>query len=341
MTNHSLSVRQIQVLFFLDLLGISMLYLPSMVAKWGGGYCAVWLGCGVLVWALFGAMAAECSGKELTQSGLGRVLLLFFAGKNLLQGAVWLRLMAGSLSVLLLPKTPLVLTEGTMVLLLWYGVTKGPACRGRAAEVLLLPVVLILFAVCAFSMAGVELEKLVPSAPVGAGKTIGLVALSGFGVENVLFASAFCSQKKAGKAVALSGVLLALVLAALTALSYAVFGGTGMTIRRYPLLQLMDTIDFPLLFVERQDVWMVGVWLWSVFLFLWSCLFFCGWQFAQVVQRGKERWYALGAAVVMLALAQLVVTEAAAMFFLQGLLWMNGLSLILILGLFLKERSRA
>lgn len=341
MTNHTLSVRQVQVLFFVDLLGISMFYLPPMAAALGGSFCAIWLGMGVLFWALFGAMAVQYPGERLEKSTLGRGLLLFFSIKNLLQGAVWLRLLAGSLSVLLLPKTPLLLTEGAMVVLLFYGITKGPSCRARAAEVLLLPILLVLLAVCGFSVAGVEVTNLVPKNPSGGVAAVALVALSGFGVDHLLFASAFDGGKRPAKAVFCSGVALALVLAALTALAFAVFGQTGMAIRRYPLFQLMDTIDFPLLFVERQDVWMVGVWIWSAFLFLWSCLFFCAWQLGRVVQRGNERGYGLGAAVLLLVLAGLLKTEAAAMEALRLLLWANGASAVVILALFVKERRGA
>ncbi len=341
MTNHTLSVRQVQVLFFVDLLGISMLYLPSLAAALGGSFCALWVGCGVLVWAFFGAMAAQSSGAVLEKSRWGRSILLFFSIKNLLQGAVWLRLLSGSLSVLLLPKTPLFFLEGAMVALLYYGFTKGPACRGRVAEVLLLPILLVLLAVCLFSIAGVEQSNITLSRPSGGGTTIGLVALSGFGVDHLLFVSALDGGRRPSKGVFCAGASLALVLAALTALAFAVFGQTGMAIHRYPLLQLMDTIDFPLLFVERQDVWMVGVWICSAFLFLWGCLFFCAWLLGRAVRRGSERKYGLGAALLLLALCRLLQTEAAAMEMLRLLLWANGAGAVVIFALFLKERRGA
>ena len=330
MTNHTISARQGQALFFTGLLGISMVRLPSLAAALGGTWGWVWLGVGALGWAVMAYLAGEGDGLFLIETAPGRVVLLLLAIKNAVLGAVWLRYFAETISQLLLPRTPLLLTEIVTLGVIAYGVFRGPACRGRTAEVLWGLMVVTLGLLCAFSASNVEVQKLIPSESFGGVWTAVLVFFSGFGLEDLLFLGKYTKEKRRGSGLFHTGAVLAASMMALTALSLAIFGARTMAARRYPVLQLMDTIDFPLLFLERQDVWMTGIWIGSAILFLWGVAFWGSWQWRRGAHGKVQRPYAIFFLLLMGSGAAMMTSQAIIVKVLVALSAANGLCYALI-----------
>ncbi|MGE4213383.1 MAG: GerAB/ArcD/ProY family transporter [Anaerotignaceae bacterium] len=274
-----ISVRQIQALAIVDIFGISAISLPLGVCLKAEQMGWVWVLAGAL-----GVIALACialsiknSDKLMLSTPVGVVVSIIICGKILLTTGLWLRIFSETINVLLLPKTPPVLISTLLTLLCLYIAVKGIEARARMAEIIFVGMVFILVTIFALTSTNIDFYKLLPITTKGGMSATTYAFSSAFGIEFLLYIKPYLNtNKKIAKSMATSGLFIALTLSLITALTLGVFGADGVIRRRWAVLQIMDTIDFPLMLLERQDLLMTGFWISSAFAFINAGVFYSG-----------------------------------------------------------------
>lgn len=274
-----ISLRQLQALSIVDIFGISAISLPLGVCLKSAQMGWVWVifgAIGVIAFACI-ALSIKDTRKLMFSTPIGIIVSILICGKILLTTGIWLRIFSETINVLLLQKTPSLLVSTLLALLCLYVAIKGVEARARMAEIIFVGTVIILVTIFALTSTNIDFYKLLPISSNGAMKATAYVFSSAFGIEFLLYIKAFLNtDKKSVKSMATAGIFIALTLSLITALTLGVFGADGVIKRRWAVLQIMDTIDFPLMLLERQDLLMTGFWISSAFAFINAGIFYSG-----------------------------------------------------------------
>lgn len=292
--NDKISLRQLQMLIILDIFGTSIITLPRLTAEMAGadGWLLI-IGAGAII-AIYAFVLnmlsreypqltfVELSQKIMTKP-IGIVLSIGFAIKLVLTTGLELRVFCEIIRQTMLFTTPIGVTAGVMLLVAAYAAARGYECRARVAEVLV-PIVFIplifVFVVAAFNTDFTNLQPAFKISGANFAKGSLMTAFSFQGIEFLLLAHPFITKSKnAGKASAQAILVLTALMTATTAITIARFGAEEVKMKLWPVLQMMDTIDIPGSFIERQDVFMMWFWIISAFagvnagIFLISLIF--------------------------------------------------------------------
>lgn len=274
-----ISVRQLQALAIVDIFGISAISLPLGVCLKSSQMGWVWVLVGAIGVTALACMALSIKNTDrlMFSTPIGVLVSILICGKILLTTGIWLRIFSETINVLLLQKTPPVLVSTLLALLCLYVAIKGVEARARMAEIIFVGMVFILVTIFALTSTNIDFYKLLPITANGGMKATTYVFSSAFGIEFLLYIKAFLNtNKKNIKSMATTGLFIGLTLSIITALTLGVFGADGVIKRRWAVLQIMDTIDFPLLLLERQDLLMTGFWISSAFAFINAGIFYSG-----------------------------------------------------------------
>ena len=97
--------------------------------------------------------------------------------------------------------------------------------------------------------------------------------------------------------------MISFFMTIVTILSLAAFGEVSLQNKIFPVLQMMDRIDFPGAFMERQDVFMLWFWVISAFASVSATLFYTTVLFRDIfpnaIQR-RRRWLFLSTPLVFI-----------------------------------------
>lgn len=320
--NDKISARQLQALLFLDIFGTGVIYLPRIVSEHAGqdgwlcvltatvaaALCAwlITLAAGMFPGMTFGDLCSRVLSRPV-----GIILSLAFAARIVLNCALELRLFGEILKDTMLYFTPGWLVCAVMLLLGAYISAKGYETRGRIAEILFFVVFVPLIAVFAVASSDIDFSNLLPvfeAAPknVLEGGAAGAFAFTG--LELLLIALPHVSrksEKKLRKNVVVAVLSIGLFMAAVTAVTIARFGPGGTARQMWPVLEMMDTIDIPGAFIERQDAIIMSFWIISTFATVNAGLFFSSLLIKDTVKKGRHSWYILGLVPVILVVSRL------------------------------------
>lgn len=357
--NNKISIRQLEVMLLLYFFGTAVLFLPAELAETAGNAC--WLV--ALFWGLM-ATAVTLLLSALGQKHpsfsptdwychafgtfLGKALALLLGIKLLFDGAMELRIFAEIISSSMLPKTPLWLLMAVILLVCGFSARGGIECSGRVAELLfffmLLPLAVVLIAVAITSTYGRVLPITLPTlgntwqsssffAPVFQGMTV------------LLFAFPFLKQpERVGKRFGVSTLVATVIFSAIVFLSLAVYGDVVLGKRLMPTLQMMERVSFTGIFLGRQDLLLLWIWMASCFLFLSSVLFFTAHTWQKVCQPKKKKSNLfLCFSLLLVFVVGLLPKDLAAAYFLrlQVAPWLNGIFLVALpVVLLLLERGK-
>ena len=357
--NDKISVRQLQVLLILDIFGTGVIVMPRIaatIAAENGWLVAIFA---MLTTMLFAYAAASVGRRfpgttfvdytrRLLGNPLGLVVSLGLVAKIIFSISMEMRFFIEIVRETMLFQTPYIVIFGCMAAVAAYAAGKGIEVRARLCEILII-IVLIPFALVLF-MAGMDADysNLLPvmrrsrmSDIVAGGLFIGATYR---GIEFLMLVYPYVDKPRdirrgAVKAMAFVGVLMALA----TVVTIAKFGAAGLTRQRWPFLEIMDTINFPGSFIERQDALMMSIWIISVFAILSSGMFFSAVMLKDIAKVGKRFHYVLGMIPVMLAVSALpdnIITISGRLdvvFAALGLLYMLIVPMLLLLVAKLKK----
>lgn len=278
--NHKISLRQLQALLILDIFGTSVITLPRITAEIAGqnGWMLI-AGAGIIIY-LYVQLLHRLSmrypdmtfveiAQKLTTRPLGIVLSVGLAVKILLTTGLQLRVFCEIIKQTMLMRTPLWVNGVAMLLVAAYVSYKGYEIRGRTAEILLVVMLIPLIFVFMLACFHTDFTNLLPVTSVSGGTLLKgslITAFSFQGVEFLLLIHPFVKKpEKVGKVAGQAVIAIAALMILTTIITIARFGPEDVKIKLWPVLQIMDTIDIPGSFIERQDVVVMRFWVISTF----------------------------------------------------------------------------
>ena len=285
MNNQKISARQVKRTLTLELLGISTLLLPSLVASHSGvdGFFALAAG-GGCAWLLLRFwqkyFQKNSFGKCVDALAVGiRFPIQVFYGIGFLGIAGYtLYLLTSLIENQLLGKS----WEAVIVLTLtgaaFFGLLRGLECRVRVYEVLyfflLVPLLIILGLACA----GIDPDAWTPVAVSSVSNFLQSSYLSFLLFSGISLYTLFqpsCKNPKAAYRGTKHALLVVLGLnLAIYLILLGVFQSELLAHLDWPVIDLMAVVKLPGNFLERQDALMVGIWFFCLFAFLDSMVFY-------------------------------------------------------------------
>ena len=285
-TNKEISLRQLQLLIILSAMGTGIIILPAKlynIAGRGGWMLVIALAVAAVLMGVLVAVGVRGShgfldhvGKPLTRP-VAYICGVLLWGKLVFSAGLELRSFLDITHVVMLPKTPLWAVAVLMVLVCTYAAVKGMETRARVAEILVglmvLPFVFLVglaFWDVDFKNIGFDLEF-----NEGVGRIFGL----GFiftGLECLLLVPPFIRKGKSmTKHVAIALGFSAFLILVITFLTFAKFGA-HLGQEPWPVLRMMDMLNLPGSFIERQEVLIFSFWIITAFAIGNTFIFFGG-----------------------------------------------------------------
>ena len=302
--NGKITMRQLQILIVLGAMGTGMIILPRRVAEFAGqdGWIIV-VGLAVLA-VLIGLListAISAATKAKPEAGFieftgflltrpvayvcGIVLWL----KLVLSAGLELRVFMQMTQAVMLPQTPMAAVSVVMLLVCAYAAAKGMETRARVAEVLFavmaLPFVFLVglaffdtnFANWRTAIAfPVRMQPMLVTPPRDLLQGTLRFGFIFAGLECLLLVSPFLKKNKhMGRHVAGALGFAGGIILLITGLTIAKFG-RGIVDQPWPVLRMMDMLNIPGSFIERQEALMFSFWIITAFAIGNMMLFFGG-----------------------------------------------------------------
>ena len=336
--NNRISERQAFRLLTYDLLGLSTLILPGVLARTAGrdGIFGIAIGtaAAILYLRMLCALQKDCAlyFPAYLEQRLGRVW-----GKLVQAGfLLYLLLLAGYTAYLfadavlmsLLREESFYLVLCLLLILVFYGLWGGLEGRARIYEllfwVLLIPLFLMLF----FSLDEIRTDYWIPVFTAGAGSVAegGYYVFSALAVIMlILFLGNRVKEKEGLFRLGKRAVLLtAGIHAALYLILLGVFGERALGSMEYPAVTLMSTVRISGLFLRRTDAFMFAVWFFTLYALLTSCIFYSGEIVLQLLAKKAGQTYG-GKREKAAYVAAIFLTGATAVVCYRSLQWMERL----------------
>ena len=343
-SNRKISLRQLQILIILEAFGMGVVMLPRRAAEYAArdGWLVI---IGIAALACIGAalitaaMRPSSAFLEYTAKLLGRpaakLLATGLAVKLLLNAGLQTRLFALLIRQSLLNRTPMAVVTGLTVAAAAYTASKGIETRARVAEILfilIMPLMLLLF-ICAFFTS--DTSNLLPVFTVKPARIITGAARLGYaftGLECLLLVFPFIQRPKDTRravifAVSAAGAAFLLI----TLAAIASFGPDGLLTQSAPVLRMMDMLNIPGGFTERQDALMFSFWIITVFAGLNMYVFFSALLVKGLARKGKNGGWVIACATAVFALACLPLDAGAVEVYMDKLYFTFGVFYIFIL----------
>ncbi|MEA4815378.1 MAG: endospore germination permease [Lachnospiraceae bacterium] len=289
--NGKISIRQLQSLIIIDTLGMGIVGLPALVSEFSGqsGYVAtLFAGAVVLGMSLiygnvlkaFPQKSFSVISKKLLGGVLGTIVVWLLVIRLILEAGFELRFFCEIIKETMLPKTPPIIVAFIMIAMSFWFSQKGYETRGRLAEIILPISVVVIGIVFILASLGNNATNVIPVFENGAKGFFkaSLVSLSAFGgVELVFIAGKFLNHTEEkekgffafsgniGKNIFFASVALVFLMVFISTVTIARFGADETKDIMWPVIKVMQIIDFPGSIFERQDVFMMWFWIVSAF----------------------------------------------------------------------------
>ena len=345
--NHQISMRQVFRLFTYDLIGMSTLLLPGLLAGEVGvdGVFAI----------LAGTAAALCYVRYL--GGLGRTMksgFLAYCEEKLpvfweKLVFLWLLLQAAVVSgytafifAHLIQKNLLRDESYWLILLVLaciagYGIMGGIEGRARIYEVLFWFIMLPLFAMLLGAVKEIDTDYWTPVFMHSAGNVAkasylvfifwGTTFWMLFLMEHVKDAD---REKKVQRSVAKALLFAGLLLAVMYMLLLGNFGSAALAGMEYPAVTFMSTVQITGGFLKRADALMLGGWFFTLFALLNTNLYYGARALRKLIgHKGNKRYVAVLVFMAIMCAAYFYRNSNGGRLFL-GYLWYIGTPLMIV-----------
>ena len=170
-----------------------------------------------------------------------------------------------------------------MILLLLtvvYLTRKGIECRARIAEIIILIAVVPIVIILLLGLSDMKISNLAPfftasSADVITGSY--MISMLFGGIELLLLVTPYLKEpNKIGKVAVQSIILVAVAHIVVTVITIGIFGAKQTSRQLWPVMTIMQIIEIPGGFIERQDALMMSFWIMTVFALINAYVFYIG-----------------------------------------------------------------
>jgi spore germination protein len=305
--NNKISVRQLQALLILDVLGVGITLLPRVTAEYAGQ--DAWI-CVLIAAAAAIALSAVMSSvtsrfpddnffgcvSKLATKPVGAVICVLFTIKLVISASLTLRLFSEIIKSIMLPETPLWIIGVCMLAISGYSASKGYEARARLGELLLPFVFLPIISVCLVVAGDSDLSNLMPVLAERTPLDIGWGAAAAFGafsgLDLYLLAAPYIGVGRRSRNGAVgAAVFLGILMTIITAVSVMKFGPLELKKQIWPVLDMMDAVDVPGSMLERLGALVMSFWIVSVFAVVNAHLFFSSMLLRDVCGKGTHLTY--------------------------------------------------
>lgn len=288
--NNFITIRQLKLLLILDIFGMGITILPQKAVEYGGqnGWILIIFGLILSLVCLFFINEVAKSypddnfveySKKILGKPLGYIISIGFIVKILISVAMQIRVFSEILKEIMLFNTPFWIISLSMLILGAYMASKGYEARGRIAEILIFIVFLPLFFVFFIAIFGLDFSNIRPFLrEIEPSKFLRGGAYMTFyfsGIEFIFLVYPYIKEKQKIKGASMKAIgIVGIIMTFTTLITIARFGKYDISHQMWPVLELMDTIDLPGSFIERQDALIMTFWIISIFMIVNAGIFF-------------------------------------------------------------------
>lgn len=287
--NGKVSVRQVEILLILQMFNTSILLLPRIAANHVGrnGYILpiVSLVFGLIYLYVITGITNRFKGDTIVEfmpkilpKAISHIIIGVFIVKILIGTGLEIRMFGEMISQIMLPTTPLPVIILVMLLTTAYLVKSGVEATARMAEVLMYFIFIPLTIVLAFIVAKADYKQLMPffeTDVLSVGRGAYYISLSFMPIEFMLvLAGLMKKQEKSRRAVLVALIIIAVIEAIVIVLTYIGIGVNEASRQMWPVLTLMQSVQFPGSWIENQEVFMMTSWIFSIYMYICSGLYF-------------------------------------------------------------------
>lgn len=306
--NNKISIRQLQVLLILDIFGIGVTVLPRRVAEFAGqdGWIliifATIIAC--IYFYIISSLAASFPNSTFVEYSslilgkpLGILISCGFIIKIIVSLSLELRVFGEIIKQIMLFNTPFGIIALCMLAVGGFAASKGYETRGRIAEILIFVIFIPIIFVFSIAVTDVDFSNLKPfltAPPKNIIKGSFFTAFAFSGIDFVMLAYPYLTRPKSAKKGGIQAIIaIGIIMLVITVITIARFGPFDVVHQMWPVLEIMDTIDLPGSFIERQDALIMSFWIISIFVIINAGMFFSSLLLKDIVKKGKHSLYIL------------------------------------------------
>ena len=275
--NRRLSVRQMQTIIILWIFASSIVGVPSVAIQNAAGVAM-----GALIVVIEGTIVIFTEHRVKESELLYRIITIVAGVSTAIYSGINLRIMAGAVNLFLLQKTPMIILGIVFAVGCMYMAILGIQTVGRTGELLF--VIVALNAIIAIILCLIKAERKLLSAVTFYidKETVyyGVKHAFMFGGMQILYLLIpYTEGKDKVKKIYYTIIISISVVIFFTLIAIAKFGMNDMLSRVFPALNIMDTISLDFVFGDKQDAFMLRMWVFSTFIAVGMGIFFGGQAF--------------------------------------------------------------
>ncbi|WP_058485862.1 GerAB/ArcD/ProY family transporter [Defluviitalea phaphyphila] len=303
--NNKISMRQLEILLFLDLFSTAVLILPRRAAEFANqdGWIIVILSTFLALfysWIITYLASrfpkdtfVEFSSKILSKP-VGIILSLFLFIKICFNTAMELRIFGELVKQILLPRTPIEVIMISMLFVSAYLVRQGYEARGRLGEILFFVIFIPIISILLFVLPVTDFRNLKPILTTPLSKLLKGSYDLGFTfsyIEFLLMVAPLVKNPKGLKKSAFKVIgMVGFINVILVIVTLGVFGSIETKEQIWPVIGLMQVIEIPGAFLERQDALMMIFWITSVFSLISAGLYFVSFIITRIMEVEEHKF---------------------------------------------------
>lgn len=179
---------------------------------------------------------------------------------------------------------------------------KGSECIGRTSEIAFVLMLFSIIFIFLMAVRSVDFDILIPVPTERKGILKGAldtVLLFGFVGYTLLLMPKSNNGKKYHKSVLTAFLTVTVVLSMTTALAVSSFGVKESQRKIWPVIQMMNYIEFPSSLVERQEVLMSGFYIFSIFILTGTGIYILSSLLESIFGTEKKKIYIFASSVIL------------------------------------------
>lgn len=306
--NNKISKRQLKMLVILNIFGSGIIAVPQTACYFGlnDGWICVLISGLIMLLSAFLVMTSTkpFAGQDfskITERLFGRiisaVLCIIFAAKIIFSTSFALGIFSNTIKSTILNEMPVQVISIVMLILCAYCAYEGYEARGRLAELLVFAVFIPLIVIFAAAIKDSDFSNIKPILVSNTPQNIIMGSLAAglcvIGVEFLFFINPYINRPRPEKPV-YKGIIFAFTAFALILfITTARFGRYDMAHQSRSVIEIMNTIDIPGSFIERQDALMMWFYVVSSFVIINAGFFFGTLLLRDVIRKGSHGVYIL------------------------------------------------
>ncbi|MDF2613479.1 MAG: spore germination protein [Clostridia bacterium] len=306
--NGKISVRQVEILLILQMFNTSILLLPRIAANHAGrnGYMLpiaalafgfIYLFCITTLTNRFKGDTIVEFLPKIVAKPIAYLVLALFVVKIIITTGLEIRMFGEMVSQVMLPKTPIEVIILTMLLTTAYLVKSGIEATARMGEILLYFIFLPLVIVFALIVVKADYKQLLPlfeTDLMSIGKGAFVISLSFMPIEFMLIlAGLMKKQEKTRQAVLIALLAIAVIETIVVILTYVGIGANESKRQIWPVLTLMQSVQFPGSLIENQEILMMTSWVFSIYMYISSGIYFSSLMVSRALKVRRENIFIL------------------------------------------------